>query len=79
MRPGDLTPLFEVLCVEWGFCLSADALEAIEAALPLTGEGFADIVLRAEGVAEPDQHDWRIRIATRFERFFGDGSTASEA
>jgi hypothetical protein len=74
MTEDDLAPLLETLCVEWGFCLSAEAVEAIVATPDLTGEVFADLVLAAEGVANPQGETYRERIATRFDRFLATGA-----
>lgn len=79
MTADDLDPLFEVLCLDWGFCLSAEAVEAIAATPGLTPRLFADLVLAAEGGAGPAADRWRERIASRFERFSGVGPGADEA
>lgn len=69
MASDDLDPLFEFLCVDWGFCLSGDAVEAILLTQGLTPLRFADMVLAAEGAADPATNPWRDRIADQFRRF----------
>jgi hypothetical protein len=67
-----LEDLLERLCVEWGFCLPAEARRRISEMGAVSPETFALAVLRAEGM-EPDVHpDWLGRIANRYRDRFAD-------
>jgi len=74
----DISIFLADLCKGHGFCsvLPEDVLAAGE---PLTGEGFADAVLRAEGWHDPsDEHTFRPQLMRLFAERYGASVSASD-
>jgi len=75
---GELRRLFDVLCVEWGFCIPSEASEDISRRSSLTVNEFATAVLQAEGMNPEYDKKWFLRIRDRFLEEFGERVTSDE-
>jgi hypothetical protein len=54
-----VTSLLQILCIDLGFCVPANAAERLESNPPRTVEAFTDALFRAEGL-DPALADRRL-------------------
>jgi hypothetical protein len=64
LTAAEVTPLLRRLCIEHGFCLSAEVAEKFESNPPRTVETFTRAVFVAEGL-DPAQADRRLFAQVR--------------
>ena len=68
-----LEQLLNDLCVEVGFCVSADKRRTISTRARISANEFAVAVLEAEGLQPKYEKLWLRRISARFTERFGRG------
>ena len=60
------------ICINWGFCLPHEKVQAIWARPRLDAKTFAFLVLQAEGFEHPEYElEWMRRLSRRFIERFG--------
>lgn len=75
---NDLERLLDMICHEWGFCLSRDKRQAITTRTWLDAREFATAVLRSEGFLQPDYEVvWMRRLSQRFKQHFGKAAVSA--
>lgn len=67
----DLRILLDRLCIEWGFCIPADAYSCIATKHHMEANEFAMEMLCAEGMIPEHETKWLRRIKQRFIEHFG--------
>lgn len=73
-----LYEFLDLLCVEWGFCIPAEAADMISRRTRLTSVEFATAILHAEGMHPEHEVAWLRKIRNRFRERFGETLSMTE-
>ena len=60
-----------ILCVEWGFCLSPSSVNELKESEYFEASEFAEAVLKAEGMNPETEIEWKRKIKNKFVEVFG--------
>jgi hypothetical protein len=74
----ELDRLLGAVCVEWGFCISAEKAEPIVHCPSISDAEFASAVLTAEGLTPPEYSQWYKPLKRRFQQHFGRPAVKAE-